>query len=170
MNRPQPGEYASYYGRYIKLVPDGEILEILTIQFENSKSILSGLSEDKALFRYTPGKWTIKEVVGHVIDTERVFGYRALCFARNEQTSLPGFDQDSYMEYTNFNDLSMNTLLSEYESVRKSNILMFQNFNSEMWNRMGKADGNNLTVRSITYIIAGHELHHLTVLNERYLT
>jgi len=167
--RPEPSEYAPSYGTYINRVPEGDICQILESQLARTLAFLTKIGEQCAGYRYAPGKWTIREVVGHVIDTERIFAYRALCFARSERNPLPGFDQDDYVQAAAFETRTLKDLSIEFELVRKSNVILFQGFTEEVWERRGVANNAELTVRSIPYMIAGHELHHLGVLKERYL-
>ena len=134
-----------------------------------TQRVLAEISEEKGLFRYAEGKWSIKELVGHLIDTERVMAYRALRFARNDRTELAGFEQNDYIENSNFDACSLRELAREFELVRNANVLMFQNFSEEVWTRSGIASGNQVSVRALAYIIAGHELHHMKILRERYL-
>ena len=167
--RPARGEYADYYAGYIDLVPEGEIIEILTRQIGETADFLSSLGEEKGNHRYQPGKWSIKEVIGHVTDSERVFAYRALCFARGERAPQPGFDQDAYVAAADFNRRSLGDLAAEFSQARYANVTLFGGFDDDVWLRRGVANGVEFTVRSIPYIIAGHELHHIAVIRERYL-
>jgi DinB superfamily len=167
--RPQATEYLPYYERYISLVPDGDVLRTLTEQLDSTLSILRSLPEEKAGFRYAPGKWSIKEVVGHIIDGERIFAYRALRFARNDQTPLPGFEQDDYINNATFDDCKLSDLIDEFEHVRRGNLLMFRQLDDEAWTRRGIASDAEVSVRALAYILAGHERHHMKVLKEKYL-
>ena len=169
MIRPEPNECAPYYHTYISQVPQGDIIEILEKQLEETVNLLSGLSEEKALFRYAPDKWSIKEIIGHVTDAERVFAYRALNIARNDKSELPGMEQDDYVKFAKFDDLSLADLVEEFRHVRQSNIFLFKNFDEEMQMRKGIASDCEFTVRTFPFIIAGHEKHHQNVLKERYL-
>ena len=167
--RPDPTEYDPYYWKYIDLVPDGEIVSILASQIQNTLSLLSNLPEEKAGQSYAPGKWTIKEVVGHIIDTERIFAYRALCISRNDKTPLPGFEQDDYVASTHFNARSLANLIEELSCVRSTSILLFKHLTEAEWLRRGTANGKEISTRALAYNIAGHELHHVEVLKTRYL-
>jgi uncharacterized damage-inducible protein DinB len=167
MNRPQPDEYAPFYSKYINLVGDGPILEILEQLKETSFEYFKSIPPEKAGYAYSEGKWTIKEVLGHMIDTERTFAYRVLCFSR-EETALPGFDQDVYMLKATFNTRSLTDLADEFKSVRASNMYLFRSLSDEQETQKGIASGNPVSVRAILYIMAGHELHHLNILKERY--
>lgn len=169
INRPEATEYLPYYGRYISLVPDGDIIAVLSNQIDDTLALLRSISESQAGFRYAPDKWSIKELVGHVIDTERIFAYRALRFARNDQTPLPGYEQDDYIRNASFNDCLLGDLASEFESVRASSLFLFKHLNGEAWMRRGAANESEVSVRALAYIIAGHELHHREILRNRYL-
>lgn len=167
--RPNTGEYAPYHEQYINLVPEGDILWVLGEQTRETLSVLRGISEAQADYRYSPGKWSIKEVVGHIIDAERIFGYRALRFARNDRTPLSGFEQDDYVKYGGFGAQSLSDLASEYEHVRRANIYLFRGLTSEAWDRRGTANDNEISVRAMAYIMAGHELHHMGIIRTKYL-
>ena len=167
--RPAASEYAPYYGTYINRVPEGDICEILESQLARTLALLTKVGEARAGYRYAPEKWSIREVAGHVIDTERIFACRALCFARAEKSPLPGFDQDTYVHAAGFESRTLKDLATEFELVRKSNVILFRSFTEEVWDRRGVANNVEFTARSIPYIIAGHELHHAGILKERYL-
>lgn len=167
--RPNAGDYAPYYESYIKLVDGDDILRILNEQSKRTQDILNSFSEHKGNFRYADGKWTVKEVVGHLLDTERVFAYRALCIARGEKKSLPGFDQDDYVKEGNFNRRELFELNYEFRLLRESNLLLFRSFSQEMLNKRGFASESTVTVRAILFMIAGHEKHHMNVLKEKYM-
>lgn len=169
LNRPDETEYLSYYGRYISLVPDGDILSVLSRQFDDTLALLKSIPESRAAFRYAPDKWSIKEVVGHMIDTERIFAYRALRFARNDRTPLPGYEQDDYVANGSFDEYPLDDLSAEFESVRRSTLFLFKHLDEEAWMRRGVANDSEASVRALAYIIAGHELHHREVLRSRYL-
>lgn len=168
IGRPDPNEYAPYQEEYIKLVQGEDILKILSAQIDSTVWYLRTLPDTRGDFRYAPGKWTVKEVVGHMIDTERVFAYRALSFARLEKAPLPGFEQDDWMKAAGSGAQQLAELISEFECVRRSNLYFFQHLDPEAWMHKGIAAGREFTVRSIAYIIAGHELHHLRNLQTRY--
>ena len=169
IDKPEETEYLPYYGRYISLVPDGEILALLSNQLEATAALLRSLSESRANFRYGADKWSIKQVVGHLIDTERIFAYRALRFARNDKTPLPGYEQDDYIRSASFDDCPLSDLVAELESVRRSNLFLFRHLDNEAWVRRGVANDSEVSVRALAYIIAGHELHHRDILRTRYL-
>lgn len=167
--RPQTTEYLPYYERYVSLVPEGDVLDTLAGQLDSTLALLRSISEDRAGFRYAPGKWSIKELVGHVIDTERIFAYRALRFARSDQTELSGFEQDDYISNATFDDCRLSDLIDEFEHVRRGNLLMFRQLNDDAWARHGVASNAEVSVRALAFIMAGHELHHLNVLKDKYL-
>ncbi|MFQ5632080.1 MAG: DinB family protein [bacterium] len=169
IDRPEPNEYAEYYHAYISKVPDGDIVEILNTQNENTLHILHAISVQKAEYRYAPGKWSIKEMIGHLVDAERVFAYRALCFARNDPGPFPSMEQDDYVEYGHFGARMLTDIAEEFRLVRQSNIRLFKSFDEKISVRKGIASGFEFTVRALLYIIAGHELHHVWILQERYL-
>jgi len=168
-SRPQPDEYNPYYERYTSLVDSADIRATLERQVQETVALLSGIGEDRGGFRYEPDKWSIKEVLGHMIDTERIFAYRALRIARGDRTPMAGFEQDDYVRNGHFDQLTLAGLIEELAAVRRSTLLLFSHLAPEAWIRRGVANGNETTVRAIAWIIAGHELHHRTILQERYL-
>ena len=168
-SRPQANEYASYYGKYINLVPEGNILEILSDQIQSVEKLFSRITEEKSKFRYAEGKWSIRELLGHITDTERVFAYRALRFSRNDKTALPGFEQDDFVPNSNHDNVLLKNLVEEFILVRKSNIKLFESFTDEMWLRTGTASENTMSVRAVAFNLAGHLIHHTNVLKEKYL-
>lgn len=167
--RPEPSEYAPYYERYVKLVESHDVVGALRGQIEDSLATLRGVSAEASLARYAPGKWSMREVVGHVIDAERIFAYRALRFGRGDRTALPGFEQDDYIPAARFDRRPWPDLLSEWEAVRRTSVLLFEGFDDEAWVRRGVASENEMSVRGVAYVIAGHERHHMGVLREKYL-
>jgi len=169
MTRLDSTEYAPYFEKYISLVPEGEIAATLGNQIESTLSLLRGLSEAQGDLRYAPGKWSVKEVIGHLIDAERIFAYRALRFSRNDQTHLHSFDENSYAANSGYGSRDLADVAEEFEYVRKSNIHLFKNLDGESWARRGSASDNEVSVRALAYIIAGHELHHVGILRSRYL-
>jgi hypothetical protein len=168
-HRPGKSEYDDYYDRYISLVPDGDIIGILTDQLEAASRLLETIPPGKEEYRYAAGKWTIKEVLGHIIDTEWVFAFRGLSFARGFVPPLPGIDQDEFMSGANFHSRSIADLSLEYSHLRRAVIQLFGSFDEPVLDRTGTASDCLFSVRSIPYIIAGHEKHHIAVLKERYL-
>jgi hypothetical protein len=163
-------EYASFYQGYIQLAAEGLAIEnALKQSFEAFFSYFNYLNEDMASYSYAPGKWTLKEVLVHCLDTERIMSYRALRFARNDQTELPGFEQDDYVPQSNTNSRKLSDILQEYKALRQSTIHLFKSFNDDVLKRTGVANGNSMSVRAVGFMISGHELHHLNVCKERYL-
>jgi len=169
INRPEQTEYNPYYEKYVSLVPTGDIVETLSRQIEETLALLRSIDEARAVYRYEPDKWSIKQVVGHVCDTERIFAYRALRFARGDQTPLPGYDQDEYVLSANFDARTLADLAAEFERIRAATVALFRSFHAEAMQRRGKANDNEVSVRALAHIIAGHELHHVQVLRTRYL-
>ncbi|MCI0659764.1 MAG: DinB family protein [Acidobacteria bacterium] len=169
MNRPDPTEYMPYFGKYISLVEGDDVIAALSNQIDDTLALLHGLSESQGDIRYAPGKWSIKEVIGHLIDAERIFAYRALRFARNDESVLHGFDENSYVANSNYGARRLADLAEEFEFVRKANLYLFRPLGLEVWERRGKANDNEISVRAIAYVIAGHERHHLGIIRERYL-
>ena len=168
---PDKSEYGAFYQSYIALLDRDRpvnIIDTLADQMHKIHPAITKLNREQALHRYAEEKWTVKEVFGHLIDTERVFAYRALCFSRNDLHELPGFDQDAYVESADFNSRSLQSLGDEYIALRKSDIQLFSSFPEEALLRTGTANNNTMTVRSIPFIIAGHERHHLVLLKDRY--
>ena len=169
MRRPETNEYAQFYEGYIKDVVGNDPFRNLENQYQEIQSILQSLPKDEANFAYTEGKWTVKEVLGHMIDTERIMDYRALCISRKDKQSLPGFEQDDYVQEANFKERTITNLLEDYRIVRKSTISLFKNFTENMLNQRGVANDKEVTVLALLYIITGHEMHHLKILKEKYL-
>lgn len=169
MNRPDRTEAADYYFTYIDQVPDGDILQILEAQGPELMSVLNGISEEQSLYRYAPDKWTIRDVVAHVSDAERVFAFRALWFARELGASLPSFDQDIAARTAGANDRPWRELVDELGAVRASTLAFFRGLPGDAWPRRGIASEKPFTVRALAYICAGHAAHHLRLLRERYL-
>ena len=167
--QPQINEYAPYYQKYIALVPAGDVVATLSRQLEDTLSLLRGLTEAQGDSRYAPGKWSIKELVGHIIDGERIFAHRAFRFARNDQTSLPGFEQDDYVRAGNFDNRRLSDLADEFEQVRRATLCLLRSLDDEAWLRRGKANDTEVSVRALAYILAGHETHHMQIVRERYL-
>jgi len=167
--RPAPTEYVPHFARYIDLVPDGDVLDLLRRQVDETASLVGKLSDRDADYRYAEGKWSIKEVVGHIADTERIFVYRALCFARREAAGLPGFDENAYVRHANFSARSLKDLLSDLRTARAATVSFLSGLDEEALMRRGTANQREYTVRAIAYIIAGHERHHAGIVAERYL-
>lgn len=169
IGKPEETEYLPYYGNYISLVQDGDIISTLSKQLPETLNLLQSIPESQGGFRYAPGKWSIKELVGHLIDSERIFTYRALRFARNDQTPLPGYEQDDYIREASFDACALTDLADEFASARQSSLYLFKHFSEEAWTRRGTANDSEVSVRALAYIIAGHELHHREVLRSKYL-
>ncbi len=170
MNKPLAQEYPHYYSRYINLVEDMEIVTLLDDQKNEMLNLLNGLGEEVASYRYESDKWSIKEVIGHIIDVERIFAYRLLRIARNDKTPLAEFDQEEYVLHANFDSRTLIDLSDEFLSVRESTLTLCSSFDQSMLGREGIASGLKFTVRSIPFIIAGHEIHHRQVINQKYLS
>ncbi len=168
-SRPNENEFAPYYGRYISLIPEGDFFPLLNKHFDETLGFLRNLTDAQAETRYEQGKWSIKEVLGHVIDTERIMSYRALRIARADETPLPGFEQDDYVRAANFDSRALNDLLAEFQAVRAATVSLFRSFDETAIGRRGTASTFPVTVRALAYIIAGHERHHVKVLRTKYL-
>jgi len=167
--RPESGENAPYLDRYISLVPGNDILATLDEQRRQTLLLLCGRSEADGDLRYAPDKWSLKEVLGHINDTERIMSYRALRISRGDTTPLAGFEQDDYVRNGPFAQLSLPDLIEDYIAVRRATVSLFRNLDEVAWTRRGKASDNEVTVRALAYLIAGHELHHRKILEEKYL-
>ncbi len=169
IGRPSAAEHAEYYSRYISRVPEGDLLPLLRDQAKETVALLGGVSEDDANYAYAPGKWSIKEVIGHLSDAERVFAYRALTVARNDKTPLPSFDENSWAGESNASSRTLADLVDEFQKVRESTIALAKGIDADALTRIGTASGNPISPRALLYIVAGHERHHADLLRERYL-
>jgi len=169
MSIPQRTEAASYYFTYIDLISGGNILQAIEAQLDDSSTFLSGVSEEKSLYRYAPDKWSIRQVISHVNDTERVFAFRAMWFARGLSEPLPSFDQNIAIKADGADSRSLASHVLEFRKIREATIALFRNLPAEAWVRSGVASGNSVTVNALAYIIAGHVAHHAAILRERYL-
>ena len=167
MNQPQTQEYPETFNNYINLV-NGDVIKILENQISDFSNFLNNLVE-KGDYAYAPGKWTLKELAGHIIDTERIMIYRLTCFARNEKAMLPGFDEDNYVTNSFFKDRSLFSLSMEFAALRKANMFLIKTLNDEELDRIGNANGKNVSVRALIYILAGHVIHHANIIRERYI-
>lgn len=167
--KPDASEYLPYYGRYIALVPEGDVVTTLEVQMRGSQAILAAIPPAVGSYRYAPDKWNVNEMIGHVIDTERIFSVRALRFARGDTSPLPGFEQDDYVRNASFDAYPLAELAAELETVRRSTLFLFRHLTEEAWLRRGIASNAEVTVRALAYVIAGHELHHREILRTRYL-
>lgn len=167
--RPGPDEYAPFYAGYLAQVPDGDVVEALIGGVEIAAALLHDVDEQTALGAYAPGKWTLKEVVQHCTDAERVFAYRALRFGRGDTTDLPGWDENAYAPASGANARTMESLVDELESVRESTVTLFEGLPPDAWTLQGTANGKGVSVRALAWICAGHLLHHLEIVQDRYL-
>lgn len=166
---PNANEYNPYFEPYVQQYKGQDILAALAKGAEEVTELVASLTEEQLKSAYAEGKWTIKEVLQHIMDTERIFCNRALRFARNDKTNLPGFEQDEYVPYSGANDRNSMEMLREYNAIRQATITLFKSFTDDMLARVGVASGNEMTVRALAYIAAGHEKHHVNVINERYI-
>jgi len=167
--RPTKEEYGGHFDTYINAVPEGNIVDILAEDLKSTSEFLSDLPLEKAEYRYAADKWTIKEVIGHIADTERIMSYRLLRIARGDSTPLPGFDQDEYMKHVNFNASSLTDLIADYIAVRKATLTLVQSLADEAWARTGTASNSVMSVKALAYVIAGHGIHHIRIVKDRYL-
>lgn len=167
--RPGDDEYDAYYAKYVALVPEGDIVAILATQLEDTLAVVRNLTDEQARGAYAPGKWSIKEVIGHLADSERIFASRALRFGRGDATPLPGFDENSYVPAGRFNDRPLPSLVAELAAARGATVALFAGLPAEAWTRSGRANGVPVSVRGLAWIAAGHELHHRGILSSRYL-
>ncbi len=168
--KPDPKEYANHASQYIDLLPDdGLVLQHLENNFFVVKKLIYSLPEEKLLYRYAEKKWSIKEVLIHMVDDERIYAYRSLCFARNEAKPLPGFDEKDYAYFSKADERSLQNIFEEYEAVRRATITLFNGLPEESFSRTGIGDSRHSSVRAMVYHIAGHELHHLSIIRDRYL-
>lgn len=169
MDKPKQGDYAVHYGTYIDLVPEGDMPGQLRQQEQQTLQLYGTLGEEQGAYRYGAGKWSLKEVLGHVIDTERVMGYRLLRVARGDTTPLPGFDEQVFVANTDFNRRSLAGLTAEYRTVRAATVALLGGLTPAELQRAGTATNQRITACALAYIVAGHELHHMNIVRERYL-
>ncbi len=169
IQRPLASEYPEYYLPYVRLVPEGDLLSILNNHLAETVALLEGITEEDGHFRYASGKWSIKEVLGHMTDTERIMSYRLMRIGRGDQTPLAGFDENDYIQGSDFNRLPMKNILEDLTATRNATLTLIKNMPEEAWARKGVANNQEQTTRAIAYIIAGHAMHHLKIINERYL-
>jgi uncharacterized damage-inducible protein DinB len=169
LQRPAEGEFNPYYGKYIGLVPDGDFVELLARQADDTLSVLRAIPENMAGHAYAEGKWTIKEVVGHVCDAERIFAYRLLRFGRGDQSPLSSFDENTYVPAGQFAQRTLASLVEEFAAIRSATIALVAGLPADGWLNTGPASGSPVSARALAYIIAGHELHHRDILLTRYL-
>ena len=169
MKKPDVNEYAPYYQRYIDLITTDDIFSFFKQQAEEILALFTNLSEDQASFRYTEGKWTIKEVLAHIVDSERIFGYRVLAISRGEKNPLPGFAENEYVANGKYQNRSLQSLLAEYSHLSSANLELFKSLDEEMLAQKGTASGKEVTARAILFVTIGHENHHLEIIKSRYL-
>ena len=170
VGRPEPGEYVPFYEKYISMVPGNDIESALEAQRLQTMQLFAGRSERDGNFRYATDKWTVKDVLGHIADSERIFAYRALRIARGDKTPIEGFEQDDYVRGAGFNERLLASLVEEFADVRSASLALFRSLGKEAWLRQGTANKNEVSVRALAYITAGHELHHRQVIEERYFS
>lgn len=168
VGRPAAHEFNEHYAPYIARVTEPDPVDAMTRQIEDTVNLLSGVSDAAALTRYAPGKWSVKEVVGHVTDGERVFSYRAMRIARADTTALASFDENAYIAAAGFDRRPLQDVVNELRDVRRATLALFRSFDAAAWARLGTASGKPVSVRALAYIIAGHERHHVAILRERY--
>jgi len=169
MLKPETSEYNPYYEKYISLIEEGELLNALERQPSELRSLLNGLDEEKGKYAYADGKWSIKEVLSHLIDGERIFGYRVLRISRGDETPIEGFEQDGYIENSHANERSFEDLLEELSLQRNANLRMLKNLREDGWKRLGTASQSPVSVRALGFIMAGHVRHHINILKAQYL-
>lgn len=167
--RPASSEYPEWYDGYVQSVPEGDIVELMSEQLKEVAARLNEIDEEKSFYRYSEGKWSIKELLGHLIDTERIMTYRALRFARKDKTDIPQYDHNVYVETAGFDSIPFDDMKKEFRFLRKATVMMFGNFTNEQFVEYGYSGGQKFTVRAKAYIIVGHVNHHLKMLRERYL-
>lgn len=169
MSRPERNEYAEFYEGYVSLMTEDDIAAVLAEQPAAMRSALASINDDHGAYAYDDDKWSIKEVIGHIIDGERVFGYRLHRISRGDKTPLSGFEQEPYVELGRANDRPLEELFEEFELLRKANVLMLNRFSDDQWAFRGTASDAEVSVRALAYIMAGHARHHINILSERYL-
>jgi hypothetical protein len=166
--RPDPSEYAPYYGKYIGTVADGDIIELLEAQQSQLAAFARRVSPDRETFRYADGKWSVREVIGHLTDAERVFGYRLLCISRGQTAPLPGFDENQFVAESHSNERPLRSLVDELVMVRETNLIVMRTLTADAWQRLGSANNAPVSPRALAYIMAGHINHHLALFRDRY--
>jgi hypothetical protein len=168
VGRPLEGEFAPFYAGYVSLVPEHNIASVLEEQADEVSERMGGFIPNREQFRYAPGKWTVRQVLGHMADAERVFGFRAFCFSRGDENPLPGFDENEYVARSIFEDVPLADLVGEFRHIRQANLIVLRRLDEEGWRRIGNASGHPVSVRALAYIMAGHVRHHLEILRTRY--
>jgi hypothetical protein len=166
--RPPESEFAPFYKGYVELVPEADVVAVLEAQADEIRRVASSVRQERETYRYGEGKWSVREVFGHLVDAERVFGYRAFCFSRGEQAALPSFDENRYVAASRSDATPLGDLVDELALVRRSNLIVFQRLQPAEWTQAGTASGRRVTVRALAWILAGHVRHHLAILRERY--
>ncbi|MFZ3591213.1 DinB family protein [Bacillus sp. DJP31] len=169
LHRPIEGDFPTYYQGYINLVPEGDLLTILKENLTKTTLLFKSIPNSLVTYRYAPSKWSIKEVLGHISDTERIMSYRLLRIGRGDDTALSGFDENLYVEGASFDQLSMSSLLEDFTATRLATLTLVKNMPEEAWNRKGFTNNGEIISRAISYIIAGHELHHREIVRKKYL-
>lgn len=169
MQRPKQYEYPEYYVPYVSLVPEGDLLTILKENLKKAVALFEDISEADEHFRYEPGKWSIKGVLAHITDTERVMSYRLLRMGRGDQTPLAGFNQEQFVQGSQAENLQLKNILADFVATRKATITLMENMPESAWENKGYANNTEVTTRAVAYILAGHEMHHRNILTERYL-
>ncbi len=166
--RPADTEFAPFYGRYVSLVPELDVLSVLERQVDEIAAVMARVPADRERHRYAEGKWSIREVLGHLVDAERVFGYRAFCIGRGEKAALPSFDENAYVADSSYDQVALRDLTHELATVRDANLIALRRLDASAWQRAGTASGKPVTTRALAFIMAGHLRHHLGILRERY--
>lgn len=169
LQRPSSEEYSPYLAGYISQVPEGDYATFLRSQLDVVVTLVSQISDEQGVSRYAPGKWSLKEVLGHMTDTERIMSYRMLRIARGDTTNLPGFDQDLFITNTSFDELSIEDLLNDFQAVRQATLSLLKTISESAWSRKGNASNHVISARALAYVIAGHANHHLGVIQDKYV-
>jgi hypothetical protein len=167
LSRPEAGEYAASYAKYVALATEQDVVAALKTDLDETLSLLRGLPEATANTRHAPYTWSIKQVIGHLTDAERIFSTRALRFGRNDPTPVPSFEENSYVDNAAFDSVPFGDLLEEFEHLRRADIALFRNLPAEAWSRTGIASNNPVTVRALVYVILGHARHHMNIVRKR---
>ncbi|WP_342429729.1 DinB family protein [Neobacillus sp. FSL H8-0543] len=170
IQRPTENEYPAYYQPYVSLVPDTDLVQLLNENLQETVQLFESISEIEGLFRYAPTKWSIKEVLGHMTDTERIMSYRLMRIGRGDQTSLSGFNENDYVVSSQINQLPIRDILDDFIATRKATLTLIHNMPTDAWAKVGVANVAEITTQAIAYIIAGHAIHHRTIITERYLS
>ena len=168
MMRPRADEFAAFYSTYITLVPEDDVLPALREQVGVMRKLAASVPVVKETHAYDAGKWTVRQIIGHLTDAERVFSYRALCFSRSDATPLPAFDENAYVDHARFNDVPLADMVEEFVLLRSANVKMFESLRDDQWTASGVANKNSISVRALAYVMAGHVRHHLNILRDRY--